>query len=104
MQSRNNQIRESRHKQVLERQTKKFTKLIEEKLKEKEKLREREHSGCIRYHDRTKTVEASKPNTNKWVINLSNTPLTEDQESLLKHGPNLPLLLKDLRLKNTSRQ
>ena len=28
-------VRESRHKQVLERQTKKFTKLIEEKLKEK---------------------------------------------------------------------
>ena len=54
----------------------------------KEKLREIEHSGCISYHDRTKTVEASKPNTNKWVINLSNTPLTEDQESLLKHGPN----------------
>ena len=24
----------------------------------------------------------------KWIINLSNTPLTEDQETLLKHGPN----------------
>ena len=30
-----NKVRELRHKQVLERQTKKFTKLIEEKLKEK---------------------------------------------------------------------
>ena len=36
----------------------------------------------------TKTLESTKPNTNKWVINLSSTPLTEDQESLLKHGPN----------------
>ena len=84
-----NKVRESRHKQVLERQTKKFTKLIEEKLKEK--LQEREHSGRISYHDCTKTFEASKPNTNKWVINLSNTPLTEDQESLLKHGPNFAI-------------
>ena len=31
-----------------------------------------------------------KPNT-KWVINLSNTPLTEDQEALLKHGPNFAI-------------
>ena len=45
---------------------------------ERETLRERGHSGRISYHDCTKTVEASKPNTNKWVINLSNTPLTED--------------------------
>ena len=84
-----NKVRDLRHKQVFERQTKKFTKLIEEKLKEK--LQEREHIGCISYHDCTKTVEASKPNTNKWVINLSNTPLTEDQESLLKHGPNFAI-------------
>ena len=48
-------------------------------------------SGCISYNNHTKTVEASKPNTNKWVINLSNTPLTEDQESLLKHGPNFAI-------------
>ena len=47
--------------------------------------------SCISYHDCTKTVEASKPNTNKWVINLSNTTLTEDQESLLKHGPNFAI-------------
>ena len=30
-----NKVRELRHNQVLERQTKKFTKLIEEKVKEK---------------------------------------------------------------------
>ena len=82
-----NKVRELRHNQVSERQTKKFTKLIEEK----EKHQERHHSGHISYHDRTKTVEASKPNTNKWVINLSNTTLTEDQESLLKYGPNFAI-------------
>ena len=27
-------------------------------------------------------------NTNKWIINLSNTPLTQSQESLLSKGPN----------------
>ena len=84
-----NKVRGLRHNQVLERQTKKFTKLIE--VKEKEKHRERHHSDCISYHDCTKTVESSKPNTNKWVINLSNTTLTEDQESLLKHGPNFAI-------------
>ena len=27
--------------------------------------------------------------TKKWVKNLSSTPLTEDQERLLAHGPNM---------------
>ena len=60
--------------------------------KEKEKQQERHaYSGRISYNNCTKMVESTKPNTNKWVINLSNTPLTEDQESLLKHGPNFAI-------------
>ena len=77
-----NKVREIRHNKVLERQRNKFIKLLEEK--EKEKQRERQtYSDHISYNNCTKTVESTKPNT-KWVINLSNTPLTEDQESLLK--------------------
>ena len=82
-----NKNRELRHNKVLERQTNKFIKLMEEKGKQQE----RHHSGRISYHDCTKTVEASKPNTNKWVINLTYTPLREDQDSLLKHGPNFAI-------------
>ena len=65
---------------------------MEEKEKEKQE-RHAYYSGCISYNNHTKTVESTKANTNtnKWVINLSNTPLTEDQESLLKHGPNFAI-------------
>ena len=34
-------------------------------------------------------------NTNKWVINLSHTPLTTSQESLLSKGPNYAIALKN---------
>ena len=86
-----NKVRERRHKKVLERQTNKFIKLLEEKEQEKEKHQERHsQSGHISHNSCTKTTESLKPNT-KWVINLSNTPLTEDQEALLKHGPNFAI-------------
>ena len=32
---------------------------------------------------------------NKWVINISNQPLTPDQEKLLAHGPNYAIVPKD---------
>ena len=32
----------------------------------------------------------------KWVINISNTPLTPDQEKLLAHGPNYAIVPKEL--------
>ena len=64
---------------------------MEEKEKEKQQESHVYHSGHISYNDCTKTIESTKPNTNKWVINLSSTPLTEDQESLLKHDPNFAI-------------
>ena len=71
-----------------ERQTRKFTNLLEEK----EKLWERHvyHSGHTNFKDHKNAKDSIKPsNTNKkWVINLSSVPLTKDQESLLEHGPN----------------
>ena len=73
-----NKVREIRHNKVLERQTNKFIKLLEEKEKEKQWERQ-PYSGHISHNSRKKTVKSTKPNT-KWVINLSNTPLTEDQD------------------------
>ena len=32
----------------------------------------------------------------KWVINISNTPLTADQEKLLAHGPNYAVVPREL--------
>ena len=99
-----NKVRERRHKKVLERQTNKFIKLLEEKEQEKEKHQERHsQSGCISHNSRTNTTESLKPNT-KWVINLSNTPLTEEQEALINMVQILPLPLEDLHMKNISRQ
>ena len=78
-----NKVRELRHNTVMERQTRKFTKLFEEKEKHQE--RHFYHSGHTNYIDHTKADGSIKPsNTNKkWVINLSSIPLTKDQESLL---------------------
>ena len=86
-----NKVRELRHNTVMERQTRKFIKLLEEKEKDRE--RHVYHSGHTNYKDCTKANESIKPsNTNKkWVINLSSVPLTKDQESLLEHGPNFAI-------------
>ena len=71
-----NKVRERRHNRVLERQTNKFTKLLKGKEQEKEKHWERHsYNGHISHNSHTKTTESLKPYT-KWVINLSNTPLT----------------------------
>ena len=36
----------------------------------------------------SKSSSNTQNTTNKWVINISSTPLTEAQEELLAHGPN----------------
>ena len=88
-----NKVKERRHNTVLERQTKKFTKLLKERVQEKEKHWERHsYNGRTSHNSRTNRIESSLSNPDKkWVINLSNTPLTEDQEALLKHGPNFAI-------------
>ena len=88
-----NKVKERRHNTVLERQTKKFTKLLKERDQEKEKHRERHsYNGRTSHISCTNSIESSLSNPDKkWVINLSNTPLTEDQGALLKHGPNFAI-------------
>ena len=85
-----NKVRELRHNTMMERQIRKFTKLLEEKEKHQE--RHVYHSGHTNYIDHTKADGSIKPsNSKKWVINLSSIPLTKDQELLLEHGPNFAI-------------
>ena len=72
---------ECRHNRVLERQKSKFDALYQQKI-----------GGCSNkvYHTDNIHVSDGSNNTEetkKWVINLSNTPLTENQERLLAWGP-----------------
>ena len=49
-------------------------------------------SGKIGTKDGTKQCSET---TNKWVVNLSKTPLTIEQESLLAHGPKFVITPKE---------
>ena len=62
------------------------------------KIRDREinkFNTLLGYKDRETTTQSpannnqlqAPNNSNKWVINLSSTPLTQSQESLLSKGP-----------------
>ena len=77
---------ESRHKRVLERQRSKYKALHQCKIGG--------HSNKVYCTDNTHTcteqqihVSDSSKDTKKWVINLFNTPLTENEERLLAQGP-----------------
>ena len=82
-------VRESRHRKVKDRQIKKFHVL------------EQKSSGCSkqdvqknREEDGTTEKQASDK-TKKWVINLSKTPLTREQERILAHGPKFIITPKE---------
>ena len=85
--------KELRHKRVMERQIRKFNKLLSLKNSREE---QDQQGGCSKHQsDCSKeqgpqNKESAKNNerTKKWVINLSSIPLTKDQENLLAHGPN----------------
>ena len=77
--------RESRHKRVMERQIKKYNKLWSQKYE----------SGSGRYMYSTDSSNGTggcsnqdKIDTKRWVVNLSQKPLTQAQEAVLAHGPN----------------
>ena len=83
------QVRERRHKLVLNRQISKFNKLLEEKYQETPYY----HSGCTNAKVLTneKGLDTHRKVNKKWVINLSSVSLTEGQQSLLEHGPNFAI-------------
>ena len=43
-------------------------------------------------HSNQDGPEMTKTTPKKWMINLSSTPLTQEQESLLAHGPNFVVI------------
>ena len=75
---------ECRHQRVMRRQKVKFEALLQWKQdghSNKGQVRSSSSSSYM-YRDDTMTEE-----TKKWVKNLSDTPLTEEQEKLLARGP-----------------
>ena len=77
-------VKELRYRRVMERQISKFNRLLLEKNC-------KDQGGCSNYwsgHSNQHGPEMNKNTTRKWVINLSSIPLTQEQVSLLAHGPN----------------
>ena len=78
---------ECRHKRVLDRQRAKFEVLVQQKT-----------SGCSNKDvQKNRAIDSNnnKEERKKWVINLSSTWLTEDQEKLLAHGPKFVITPKE---------
>ena len=82
-------IRECRHRKVKDRQIKKFH-VLEQKTSgcsKQDVWKNREEVGTTENQDSDKTK--------KWVINLSKTPLTREQERPLAHGPKFVIMPKE---------
>ena len=95
--------KETRHNKVLQRQVSKFERLIQKNSAEKSGCSKQHHSGMYMYSGNssrymyqqqdTDTNQVQDPDLDqdqkkKWVINLSDVPLTPIQEAVLAHGPN----------------
>ena len=78
--------KELRHQRVQKRQISKFERLMKEQKKQ-------EQGGCSNIDDCTN--QGLPDISKKWVVNLSSTPLTKEQESLLLHGPNFAISPKE---------
>ena len=88
--------REKQHLKTLERQKHKF-----ERLLAREKVREGDRTTTLHGgHDgylsdptkQNKAITIRNRRENNWVINLSSTPLTEDEEKALSNGPNYAIV------------
>ena len=79
---------ESKHKRVLEQQRAKYEVLHQWKIGGCSKKGYYTDQNSIQAHIQTcPKQQATSDEIKKWVINLSNIPLTENQEKLLAHGP-----------------
>ena len=79
--------REARHKTVMERQIKKYNKLWAQKYE----------SGIYSTNSGNGTGGCSnqdKIDTKRWVVNLSQQPLSQAQETVLAHRPNFAVTPK----------
>ena len=84
---------------IRERQVSKFIRLINKNNKT-DKNNKSAHSSSSGNGNQVHNLDRANnsnnqsqrdSNTNKWVINLSQTPLTQVQESLLSKGPNFAI-------------
>ena len=110
--------KETRHNKVLQRQVSKFERLIQKDSAKKSGHSKQCHSGMYMYRHSsdsgrymyqqdTDTNQVHRPDQDpdpdlhpdqdqkkKWVINLSDVPLSPMQEAVLAHGPNFALTPK----------
>ena len=94
-----NNVVESRHTRVLERQRAKYEALHQQKLgghsyqglhNSKDIQLQTGHKQPMTPDTNLKaghTIPGTTEETKKWVINLLDQPLTEEQEKILAHGP-----------------
>ena len=88
-------VKECRHQKVLERQKKKFEALV---LKSNGRSKQDVRNNSKK--DGTNEDRDGKNRENsRWVINLSSTPLTKDQERLLAHGPKFVITPRETPVK-----
>ena len=90
------EYKEARHKAVMDRQIKKYIKLWAQKY----------DSGTYMYSTDSSNgtggcSNQDKSNTKCWVVNLSQQPLTQAQETVLAHRPNFTVTPKTPLSKNT---
>ena len=78
-----NRVIECRHQRVMTRQKRKFELLCQQKTGG--------HSNKEDYVDGAQTSDTNS-SYSKWVINLSDTPLTKAQTRLLAHGPKFAII------------
>ena len=78
-------VKELRHEQVMKRQISRFEKLLQRNYCEDQGGHSNHDQNG---HSNLDGLEMTRNVPKKWVINLPSSPLTQEQESLLAHGPN----------------
>ena len=88
-----NKVRDYRHRKVQDRQIKKFDALVR-------KTNGHSKQDVQKNREKDGTIENQvSDQTRKWVINLSKTPLTREQERLLAHGPKFIITSRETPMK-----
>ena len=92
-------VKELRYVQVMKRQISKLEKLLQRNYcKDQGGHSNNDQNG----HSNLDGLEMTRNVPKKWVINLFQYPLTQEQESLLVHGPNFAVTPQDHPTGNTS--
>ena len=90
-------VREDRFIKIKDRQVNKFNRVVNKSSGSS--IENSNSNNSSRSNNQVQALENNSENSNnhsqveinsKWVINLSKTPLTKTQQSVLVKGPNLP--------------